>query len=557
MKKSITTLVASLAVFSLAMNFSITAQPVQAQTVNCPAGFTCTPVASQPTGCPTGYTCTPATVNTSPVNTGTAGTQICPSFSTYLGIGSSGSDVATLQSFLITNGFDIPSVSASRTQKGYFGPQTAKALSQYQGRLGLPVTGVLDVATQAQINSGGCMQYKLPVSYNQSNPNMAGGLCPAGQSWIDSSCEPASYNGSNPNMAGGLCPTGQVWKGSGCVLPAQPQSQSSIKVISPNGGQTFNRGQSTMIQWSTQNVPSNATMNINLANENGVVGQLVTGLNPNTIQSYTWNTASPIGTISTISGLVPEYIYPGQYKIDLEVYIPVPVTDANQKGMITVADLSDNYFTVTDSSGNLPVAPSINAVNPTSIPNDGITTAVVSGSGFNSSSAVYFSGPVYRYAYKTIPSSVSASSLTFAIAQNFPPAGQYQLTVSNDGIAMSNPLNVTVTATSPTTAPTPIPVIPVPSDSIITSIVGPNGGFWANNSAGIWTVYISDPNSSSISVTADWGDGSPSGSGNVNGSNGSVQVGHQYKASGTYTITFTARDSNGLTAQKTLTQQVW
>jgi len=59
MKKSIISLVASLAVFSLAMTFSISIQAAHAQTVNCPAGFTCTPIAAQPVGCPAGYTCTP------------------------------------------------------------------------------------------------------------------------------------------------------------------------------------------------------------------------------------------------------------------------------------------------------------------------------------------------------------------------------------------------------------------------------------------------------------------------------------------------------------------
>src|SRR5262249_19232240 len=160
------------------------------------------------------------------------------------------------------------------------------------------------------------------------------------------------------------------------------------------------------ISWTTQNIPANAVMNINLSNENGMVGQIVTGLNPNTTTSYSWNTSSPIGTASTINGLVPEYAYPGQYKIDLEAYLPMPVTADNEKGMSVVRDLSDDYFTLTLPSGQMPAAPSISSLSLPSVPNDGTALETLNGSGFSNSTSVYFSNSTYPYAYKTTPSSV-------------------------------------------------------------------------------------------------------------------------------------------------------
>jgi peptidoglycan hydrolase-like protein with peptidoglycan-binding domain len=358
------------------------------------------------------------------------------SFGTDLSVGASGVEVAHLQTFLINKGFDIPAVSSGISDKGYFGSQTRLAVMKYQSLLGLPSTGYVGPLTRGKLNAVVSNQKPNSVKLQNINNQSSGTGVVVGNSTT-------SYK----------------------ILDSELRTdRPTVVVLSPNGGQTIKQGQTVTVQWSAYNIPSDATMNINLSNKNGVVGQIVTGLNPNTSQSYTWNTSSPIGTISTISGLIPAYIYPDKYKIDLEVYVPVPVTVDNEKGMIVVSDLSDNYLTVTDSAGNLPVAPSISSVKPSSISNDNTTSATISGSGFNSSSAVYFSDTTYKYAYKTIPSSVSASgqSLTFSIAQNFPPAGQYQLTVSNDGIAMSNPLNFTVTTALPTSVTMPTQTI-IPS----------------------------------------------------------------------------------------------
>ena len=121
MKKYIVSMALPMTVLLLAFAF-VVPNSTQAQTVNCPAGYTCTPVAPQPVGCPAGFTCTPVAVNGSgsSITSDSGGTQICLSFSTPLGIGSYGPDVATLQSWLIFSGFDISNISRALTAKGYF-----------------------------------------------------------------------------------------------------------------------------------------------------------------------------------------------------------------------------------------------------------------------------------------------------------------------------------------------------------------------------------------------------------------------------------------------------
>lgn len=61
-----------------------------------------------------------------------------------LSLGSTGSDVATLQTWLINNGYPIPLIEKGVASKGYFGVQTSEAVKVYQEDKGLDLTGVID-----------------------------------------------------------------------------------------------------------------------------------------------------------------------------------------------------------------------------------------------------------------------------------------------------------------------------------------------------------------------------------------------------------------------------
>lgn len=61
-----------------------------------------------------------------------------------LSVGSTGSDVATLQTWLINNGYPIPLIEQGKASKGYFGVQTSEAVKMYQEDKGVDLTGVID-----------------------------------------------------------------------------------------------------------------------------------------------------------------------------------------------------------------------------------------------------------------------------------------------------------------------------------------------------------------------------------------------------------------------------
>lgn len=89
-------------------------------------------------------------------------------FTTYLTVGSTGSDVVALQTWLIANGYAIPSISAGTATPGYFGQQTKAAVVKYQAAVGLPSTGFVGPLTIAKLNGTAGSVTMTPV------------MCPAG-----------------------------------------------------------------------------------------------------------------------------------------------------------------------------------------------------------------------------------------------------------------------------------------------------------------------------------------------------------------------------------------
>jgi len=118
-------------------------------------------------------------------------------FNNDLMVGSSGSEVARLQSMLIGKGFDIPSISSGNIATGYFGLQTQNALKSYQRSIGVPAYGYFDLSTRQYINRGG----------NSNNGN---------------------GNGNNNNSA-------------------------SFKIVRPNGGESWQKGTTQNITWTSSN----------------------------------------------------------------------------------------------------------------------------------------------------------------------------------------------------------------------------------------------------------------------------------------------------------------
>jgi len=75
-------------------------------------------------------------------------------FNNDLSVGATGQDVVNLQTWLISNGFNIPSISNGATYKGYFGTQTKAAVMAYQNSVGLPAFGYFGPLTRGRVNGG-------------------------------------------------------------------------------------------------------------------------------------------------------------------------------------------------------------------------------------------------------------------------------------------------------------------------------------------------------------------------------------------------------------------
>ncbi len=90
-------------------------------------------------------------------------------FTSYLTVGSTGADVTALQTWLISNGFDIPAITSGAATKGYFGQQTKAAVVKYQASVSLPSTGFVGPLTIAKLNGAPAIaamtQFVCPVGY--------------------------------------------------------------------------------------------------------------------------------------------------------------------------------------------------------------------------------------------------------------------------------------------------------------------------------------------------------------------------------------------------------
>jgi hypothetical protein len=115
-------------------------------------------------------------------------------FTRNLTVGSTGADVAELQSWLISKGFSIPSISSGAATPGYFGQQTKDAVAAYQASVGLPAQGFFGPLTMAKIagTAGGSVTVTPPGAMVIPFPCPAGYVAPA--PWV---C-PNSTSPSNP-----------------------------------------------------------------------------------------------------------------------------------------------------------------------------------------------------------------------------------------------------------------------------------------------------------------------------------------------------------------------
>jgi peptidoglycan hydrolase-like protein with peptidoglycan-binding domain len=335
-------------------------------------------------------------------------------FSNNLTVGSSGQDVVSLQSWLISNGYDIPAVSSGAVSKGYFGSQTKMALINFQRAISFPAFGFFGPMTRERLNGGG--DNNQNASLRVTSPN-------GGETWLKGTTKNITWTGSQS----ALNQTGDIkleFAVPACAEPGQPV-QCMIAVRAPL--------------------------------------TIATGINLNS-GSYAWNVGNILSNVTTAC-MAGESCYQspvpaGQYKIQI---CPTNVNSSTQ------CDDSDNYFSITSSPSN-GQTPIINGVDaPTSLSINQTGTWTIHATDPQNSTLNYYVdwGDVSNCNFPRTCATPSASpqytqNTTFTHA--YSNAGVYTVTflISNQA-GLTNQTSSTVTITNSNVA-SPL------------KIISPNGG---------------------------------------------------------------------------------
>lgn len=278
-------------------------------------------------------------------------------FNRDLSVGVSGSDVSALQSWLIENGYDIPAISSGAAMRGYFGSQTRSAVIRYQAANRIPNTGFVGPLTRGRLNERRSVDSRAPIingldAPTSLNVNQTG-------TWIVRATDPQngtlsySVDWGDVATASVICPSGYSCLPSGSPVSIQQgstfthsysnpgtytvrftvknsiglsiqtsatvvvgnNSVGSLRVISPNGGETWQKGTTQNITWTApayfratnaniklveyQYCPDNAMCKLRPA----LTYSIATNININQ-NSYSWRVGDAYPVSSTGEGLV-------------------------------------------------------------------------------------------------------------------------------------------------------------------------------------------------------------------------------------------------------------
>ena len=157
------------------------------------------------------------------------------SYTRDLMVGASGTDVAQLQTQLISAGFDIPAISSSAVAKGYFGLQTMFAVQRYQAANGIPATGYVGPLTRARLSGG-----NPPPSQNITliSPN-------GGEQWEMGSIQTIRWTPGNTASQVSIY---LVVNASGCFN--LPPGQACLAIVDPQYTVAANVSNTGAYTWS-------------------------------------------------------------------------------------------------------------------------------------------------------------------------------------------------------------------------------------------------------------------------------------------------------------------
>jgi hypothetical protein len=361
--------------------------------------------------CPAGYICRPAEVAPVTVQSSSlpGNNEVCR-LNLNLTIGdrdtNTNGQVSILQRFLVQQGllrtniygnflsgtaaalgnFQKPKRLLETPGYGYFGPVTRSYIRDMYGcdysNPSTPIPTILSVGgdkvTVAGINEraltagvrytiiGQNLNNLTQLYLQASNSNVRNNL-----EWArdNTSNNPIFYLPNSPQLTNGyynlyaVNPSGtsasfRVY----IVANSSTSSLPAIQVISPNGGETLQKGQTYTIRWSTQNISSSQNIAIGLLNRNPTEWRQIPSMFLST-DVYTYDPFSPSAStypnnrsvLSTFSGLPENVSNNGIYSWTVPSHLPsgssyyLTVTENRQNGSF---DFSNGMFTISGQNQN-------------------------------------------------------------------------------------------------------------------------------------------------------------------------------------------------------------
>ena len=419
----------------------------------------------------------------------------CVTIGADLSVGSRGSDVSALQTFLVSQNYPG---GGSWMVTGYFGQATAQAVRNFQGQQGLASTGSLDASTRAAISRATCgagsINYNYGTGYNYNN----------------------NYNYTNQYPT----PT----------YPTYPQYTTNP--VYPYSGNTYGTLALTSLSVNTGAPGSSVTVY-------GV------GFEPlNNVVSFGAQTIGSVASNGTsLTFTIPAYVSNGT--VDIRVLNSRGTSNALSFTVMSYfsygCNYPYNYGSYNCGGTNLPyndtMRPTLTSLTPTSGAVG--STVTVYGSGFTTN------GNSVRFGQGVIANlnSFDGRGLSFTVPAQLSGFGSqvmtldtYNVSVTNGSGYSTNALPFTVTSLASSASPT------------IVSVSGPTS--LLPGVSGTWTVVVNNHGNTYLTTSVNWGD---QGQGYaavapqtvIQQGTQTLTFSHAYAQTGTYTVAFTASNSSG------------
>ncbi|MEO8638222.1 MAG: PKD domain-containing protein [Candidatus Taylorbacteria bacterium] len=413
-------------------------------------------------------------------------------FTSDLSLGSKGADVIQLQTWLIENGYDIPAVSSGVAGKGYFGVQTRNAVSAYQKVVGLPAFGFFGPLTRSRVNNG------------QPSPSAPTITSANGPSTLSVNQEGLWTVGATNPLTGNLEYSAD-W-GDELFLNAPNASAQSISrpfVQSASFTHSFAQSGVYSVRFTVRNDRGFTAVKIISVTVGNAVSSLRV-ITPNGGESWQSDTKQ------SITWTAPQYFRATYASLQLVPYYPscvgqiCPMGAQSESSQTTMMYPYRAPYTI---ANNISIDDHSYSWNVGSVVSIGATT------GYG------------------IPTDVTIA-----------PDGQYTIQICEVGTSNCDSSDAPFSLYTSTSGNRP---------PVIESISAP--ATLSLGQTGTWTIHARDPENDRLNYSVDWGENLYElNSGGVTRSTVFIQgttFTHSYTNAGTYRVTFTVRDSAGLTAE--------